>query len=80
MSAREHPPQTSEAYSKCGLMKDVYISDKDLRFNLYFSFFIRFNFLCAFAIILSIYAVHLRFSEKVNPKCLWLDTNAMLQF
>ena len=31
---REHPSQTSDAYSRLGLMKDVYIRDNALRFNL----------------------------------------------
>ena len=51
---REHPPQTSEAYSRWGLIKDVYIVDSVLRFYLNLNFFIRFNFLFAVLIKLSI--------------------------
>lgn len=32
-SARKHPPHTPEAYSKCGLTKDVYTKEGDFRFN-----------------------------------------------
>lgn len=80
-SAKEHPPQTSEAYFKCCVIKNVWRRKSDIRFILYLiSLFISLYFLYDFVILISKYVVHIKFSEKVISKCLWLGTKKMWQF